>query len=179
MSAEREQGCPFCDERGARREVHLHMVEEHPERVESWTDARRERMRYRIECPTCGEGYEHSVKPRSHDAAFLDTFAREIRMVAFDMLLNHIEVEHGPGSAAEGVPGVPEARGQQASGRAVSGFGPGGGRGRPGHGGLPLPPGMDLPPAPGIPGHPRPGGEDDEPAAIAAHDRGGAARWRP
>jgi hypothetical protein len=52
------------------------------------------RRRYRVTCPVCGECHEARIKPRSKDPAFLETFAREIRMVAFDMLINHLEVEH-------------------------------------------------------------------------------------
>lgn len=52
-------------------------------------------MRYRIACPRCGAAHEARVKPRGQDPAFLDTFAKEIRMVAFDMLINHIHAEHG------------------------------------------------------------------------------------
>lgn len=87
--------CPFCSERGVRTDVHRHMVDAHPEQIETWTDATTGRMRYRIVCPHCGADYEHRVKPRSKDPAFLTTFATEVRMVGFDMLLNHMTAEHG------------------------------------------------------------------------------------
>jgi hypothetical protein len=87
--------CPFCPEHGARTEVHRHMVDFHPDQIETWSDTKTGRMRYRIVCPTCGADYEHRVKPRSKDAAFLTTFAVEVRMVGFDMLLNHMTAEHG------------------------------------------------------------------------------------
>lgn len=87
--------CPYCSARGARTEVHRHMVDAHPERVEMWTDETTGRMRYRVACPCCGADYKHRVKPRSRDPSFLTTFAAEVRMVGFDMLLNHMTAEHG------------------------------------------------------------------------------------
>ncbi|HET9719645.1 MAG TPA: hypothetical protein VFP55_06175 [Solirubrobacteraceae bacterium] len=103
-----------------------------------WTEADSGRMRYRITCPICQEAHEARVKPRSHDREFLDHFAREIRLVAFDMLLNHCEAEHGP--VAEAEPAAPRS--------ALPAAGPGGGRGRPGAEGVPLPPGMAEPKLP-------------------------------
>jgi hypothetical protein len=129
--------CPLCAYEDARTEVHAHLVEHHPEAVEMWTDARSGRRRYRVTCPLCEAAHEAQVKPRGHDREFLSTFAREIRMVAFDMLLNHLEAEHG---AAAGEPAPPRA--------SLPLAGPGGGRGRPGAGGVPLPPGMDEPDLP-------------------------------
>ena len=78
---------------GPRGEVHAHLVDAHGEAVETWS-AGSGRRRYRISCPVCGAAHEARVKPRSADPDFLATFAREIRMVAFDMLINHVSVEH-------------------------------------------------------------------------------------
>lgn len=86
--------CPFCSRQGLRDEIHRHMVDEHPEHVEMWTEERTGRMRYRVVCPQCGADYEHRVKPRSADRKFLATFSTEVRMVGFDMLLNHLTAEH-------------------------------------------------------------------------------------
>jgi len=127
--------CPFCDAHGARSDVHAHLVAEHADRVRTWEDDHG-RRRYEIACPQCGAAHAQRVKPRSHDPAFLEQFAAEIRLVAFDMLLCHLEAEHdaapAPAAAAE-VPGpLPRS-------------GPGGGRGRPGDGAVPLPPGMPRP----------------------------------
>ncbi|WP_249012112.1 hypothetical protein [Conexibacter sp. DBS9H8] len=85
--------CPFCPFTGARGDVHAHLVSEHADGVEIWaiSDSRR---RYLVTCPVCGAAHEARVKPRSKDPDFLETFAREIRMVAYDMLLNHVTVEH-------------------------------------------------------------------------------------
>jgi hypothetical protein len=130
--------CPLCAYEATRGEVHAHLPVAHPEAVETWTDASSGKMHYRIECPVCADVHESRVKPRSHDRAFLETFAYEIRLVAFDMLLNHLEAEHGALGADEPAPlrsSLPPA-------------GPGGGRGRPGAEGVPLPPGMDEPDLP-------------------------------
>jgi len=86
--------CPFCSEQGARMDVHHHMVEAHPQQIEMWKDERTGRMRYRVVCPVCQADYEHRVKPRSTDPTFLERFATEVRMVGFDMLLNHMTAEH-------------------------------------------------------------------------------------
>jgi hypothetical protein len=131
--------CPFCEYEAARGEVHGHLAGDHGDAVEVWTDAADGKMRYRVACPRCDEAHEARIKPRSRDPAFLRTFAHEIRLVAFDMLLNHLEAEHEAGPGGEPAPAqssLPPA-------------GPAGGRGRPGAHGIPLPPGMDeidLPP---------------------------------
>lgn len=88
--------CPFCDHSGTRREVHAHLTDTHPERLEVWMNHEDGRMRYRVACPVCSDAYEHRIKPRSKDPNFLETYANEIRMVAFDQLLNHLEAEHEP-----------------------------------------------------------------------------------
>jgi hypothetical protein len=103
-----------------------------------WTDAATGKMHYRVACPLCEDAHEARVKPRSHDPAFLKTFSHEIRLVAFDMLLNHLEAEHEALAAGDPAPlrsSLPPA-------------GPAGGRGRPGAQGVPLPPGMDEPDLP-------------------------------
>ncbi len=130
--------CPLCAYEGKRGEVHAHLAAAHPQAVETWTDSSSSKMRYRVSCPLCQAAHEASVKPRSHDDAFLTEFAHEIRLVAFDMLLNHVEAEHEALAA-----GAPDAR---PSSRPPAG--PGGGRGRPGAHGIPLPPGMDEPDLP-------------------------------
>jgi hypothetical protein len=128
--------CPLCELDAPRGEIHRHLADSHPEAVEMWTEAASGKMRYQVGCPLCEEVHEARVKPRSHDPEFLTTFANEIRLVAFDMLLCHLEAEHASAEAdRESLPlrtALPSA-------------GPGGGRGRPGADGVPLPPGMDEP----------------------------------
>ncbi len=86
--------CPLCEFESARGDIHSHLVDDHPGAVEMWTEAASGRMRYRVACPLCGAAHEARVKPRSQDPTFLTTFGHEIRLVAFDMLLNHLEAEH-------------------------------------------------------------------------------------
>ena len=51
-------------------------------------------MHYVIGCPRCGGEIRHQIKPRWGDPAFLEEFAEEIRLVAFDLLLHHVEDAH-------------------------------------------------------------------------------------
>lgn len=130
--------CPLCDLQAPRSEVHAHLVAEHPEGVRTWEDGDG-RMRYEVACPICDATHVHRVKPRSTDPGFLAEFAAEIRLVAYDMLLNHVQAEHLD------APADAPAAGEDAP---LPGFGPGGGRGRPGDGEVPLPPGMQRPAPP-------------------------------
>jgi hypothetical protein len=130
----------LCERAGSRGEVHAHMADEHPEAVRTWSEPESGRMRYLIACPRCGAEHEARVKPRSHDPSFLAGFAREIRLVAFDMLLCHLEAEHEQACAPE-PSNLPRSKLPAASA--------GGGRGRPGAEGVPLPPGMAEPELPG------------------------------
>lgn len=85
--------CPLCGFDGAPRAVHAHLAEAHPDQVR-FEDRGANRW-YRVTCPTCGAGYEHIVKPRSRDPGFVAEHQAEIRLVAFDMLVNHLLAEHG------------------------------------------------------------------------------------
>ncbi|MBI2159200.1 MAG: hypothetical protein HYU25_02195 [Candidatus Rokubacteria bacterium] len=51
-------------------------------------------MHYVIDCPRCGGRIQHEVKPRWGDPGFLEEFGEEIRLVAFDLLLLHVEDAH-------------------------------------------------------------------------------------
>ena len=52
---------------------------------------------YVVECPECGAVHEQPIKPRSTDPSFVEEFEAEIRLVGFDMLVNHLMAEHGHG----------------------------------------------------------------------------------
>ena len=52
------------------------------------------RMHYLITCPRCAGEIRHVVKPRWGDPGFLVEFQREIRLVAFDLLLYHLQDAH-------------------------------------------------------------------------------------
>ena len=84
--------CPWCPCEAPPRALHAHLLDSHGGKVTF--EERGEARWYALECPICGEGYEHQVKPRLRDAAFMEEFQREIRLVAFDMLVNHLLVEH-------------------------------------------------------------------------------------
>lgn len=84
--------CPWCDFDGSPRELHGHLTADHLERVE--VAVRKERRYYRIECPVCGSSYEKEIKPRYSDPRFLEEYRREISLVGFDMLINHLMAEH-------------------------------------------------------------------------------------
>lgn len=72
--------------------MHAHLSDVHPDAVHF--GQRAGRHYYAVECPVCHAGYEQQVKPRMADERFVDEFRREIRMVAFDMLVNHLLAEH-------------------------------------------------------------------------------------
>lgn len=84
--------CPWCSFGAPPRALHAHLLDTHSHEVRF--EERGESRFYALECPICREGYEHQVKPRLRDAAFMEEFQREIRLVAFDMLVNHLLVEH-------------------------------------------------------------------------------------
>jgi hypothetical protein len=85
--------CPYCDLDTSYRELHAHLAEEHIEHVE--LEVRKERRFYRISCPQCEEYHEQEIKPRYRDPGFLEEYKREIALVGFDMLINHLMAEHG------------------------------------------------------------------------------------
>ena len=86
--------CPYGDFHGKRGEVHRHLAETHPDKVTIRQDELMGNRYYEIVCPVCSAPYEHIIKPRLRDPRFLETFDNEIRLVAFDMLLYHMQGEH-------------------------------------------------------------------------------------
>ena len=91
--------CPWCGFEAPPRTVHGHLGEVHAREVRL-EDSESSRS-YTIVCPICGDRYRHPVKPRSSDARFVEEHLREIRLVAFDMLVNHLLAEHEPEPATE------------------------------------------------------------------------------
>ncbi len=84
--------CPYCDFAAARHQLHAHLTDEHADRCrtsESWG-----KRHYELECPDCAFVIRRQIKPRLQDPTFLEEYAREIRLVAFDMFLYHWESEH-------------------------------------------------------------------------------------
>lgn len=105
--------CPWCEVEATPRQLHAHLGEHHADRVtvEERTSARV----YSIACPVCGAVHEQPIKPRLRDSGFLEEFATEIRLVAFDMLINHLIAEHlesGPAPETEVVLNQPRSRGE-------------------------------------------------------------------
>jgi peptide subunit release factor 1 (eRF1) len=84
--------CPWCAHESGPRALHAHLHDEHADKVVVTDDE--SGRNYQIECPQCGAGYTQPIKPRLRDSGFVDEFEREIRLVAFDMLINHLVAEH-------------------------------------------------------------------------------------
>jgi hypothetical protein len=84
--------CPFCSFEGSPRVLHSHLGEQHPEAIRF--EEKGGRSFYALSCPICGDGYEREIKPRGRDPGFVDEFSAQIRLVAFDMLVNHLLGEH-------------------------------------------------------------------------------------
>jgi hypothetical protein len=84
--------CPFCSFDGPPRSLHAHLGDQHMDAVRFETQGGR--SFYALTCPICGDGYEREIKPRGRDPGFVDEFSTQIRMVALDMLVNHLMGEH-------------------------------------------------------------------------------------
>jgi hypothetical protein len=87
--------CAYCSFDGHRRALHAHLESAHAAEVRTRADDESGRMFYSLSCPKCDQTMEKRVKPRWKDPAFLEEFSREIRLVAFDLLLYHLE-DHEP-----------------------------------------------------------------------------------
>lgn len=97
--------CPYCGQDAPRGEILRHLADAHGEQVSTRFEEERGRMFFTIACPACGEAFEQRVKPRYRDPRFLEEFATEIRLVAFDVLLFHLEYEHAPAPGGEDADG--------------------------------------------------------------------------
>lgn len=84
--------CPWCPFKGDPRPLHAHLLDQHPDAVRFET--RGPRRVYVLECPICHSGYDQAIKPGLDDPDFLREYEREIRLVALDMLVNHLMAEH-------------------------------------------------------------------------------------
>jgi len=87
--------CAYCSFEGHRRAVHAHLESEHSAEVKTRFDEETGKMFFTLSCPKCEQTMEKRVKPRWKDPSFLEEFSREIRLVAFDLLLYHLE-DHEP-----------------------------------------------------------------------------------
>ena len=98
--------CPFCSFEGPPRSLHAHLGDRHADAVTF--EERGGRTFYALVCPICGDGYEREIKPRGRDPGFVDEFSTQIRMVALDMLVNHLLGEHEEIEVPEGEEDAPE-----------------------------------------------------------------------
>ncbi len=74
--------------------MHAHMTDTHGEQVRTWQSPGSGRRFFELSCPDCDDSFRHQVKPRSRDPNFLEEYAREIRIVAFDQFLYHRQLAH-------------------------------------------------------------------------------------
>ena len=51
-----------------------------------------------LTCPVCGDIYEQVTKKARRDPSFVSEYEHEIRLVVFDLLLYHLQGEHGVGN---------------------------------------------------------------------------------
>lgn len=86
--------CPYCadDATFDLRELHAHLAAAHA--AEITTEEAGDRLVYAVICPHCGSQYRKPIKKGVADPGFAEEFAGQIRLVAFDMLLNHLLAEH-------------------------------------------------------------------------------------
>jgi len=87
--------CAYCSFIGPRRALHAHLASAHANEVRTGHDEASGKMFFALTCPRCGQTIEKRVKPRWKDPGFLEEYSREIRLVAFDLLLYHLEA-HEP-----------------------------------------------------------------------------------
>lgn len=73
-------------------DLHAHLVDAHADAVTIGRDGEsEEKLFFEIACPICDEHVKETLKKR---ASMLEGYEREIRMVAFDLLLYHVQEKH-------------------------------------------------------------------------------------
>jgi hypothetical protein len=98
--------CPYCAAPATRMETHAHLGRDHPEQVRMFREDGKYgvRLKFALDCPFCDEGLERVANPRGREPAFLEEFRREITLVAFDLLLYHLQASH---AERVGLPSMP------------------------------------------------------------------------
>lgn len=87
--------CPYCDFQGSRGAVHTHLAESHGD-VLGWKQDERFGHTYCVvTCPLCGASHSQVVRKARKNPEFVDEYEYEIRLVVFDLLLYHLQGEHG------------------------------------------------------------------------------------
>jgi hypothetical protein len=95
--------CGLCGAvEGSYREIHEHLVADHADAVVIRAGPR---SSYEVRCALCGEVYRQAIRRGSADGRLVDEIADAIRVVAEDILLQHLIGEH---AAACGVADVVE-----------------------------------------------------------------------
>ncbi|MDA8324513.1 MAG: hypothetical protein M0030_32525 [Actinomycetota bacterium] len=84
--------CPWCEFAADPAALHAHLGATHGDEVRF--SERNGKVFYQIVCPICDARYEHLVRKAARDPEFLAGFARQIQMVALDMLVHHLMAEH-------------------------------------------------------------------------------------
>ncbi len=83
--------CPHCKKfSGHRMDLHAHLIDEHAEEVAVYVEDDGV-MYFEMSCPLCNDSVKQPLKKR---ASVLDEYRREIRLVAFDLLLYHLMEKH-------------------------------------------------------------------------------------
>lgn len=91
--------CPYCEFGGKRSEVHHHLADNHGDTLDRRIDEFTGHTFFRVTCPMCGASYEQVTKKALRDPGFVQEYEFEIRLVVFDLLLYHLQGEHGLGTA--------------------------------------------------------------------------------
>jgi hypothetical protein len=86
--------CPFCGTRETDwRKLHRHLADMHAGAVVRRDDLQ-SGLSFDVACPRCGWVFAQPLRGRRRDAAFLDEYAQEITLVAFDQLMVHWIEDH-------------------------------------------------------------------------------------
>ena len=93
--------CPYCEFSGKRSEIHHHLAERHGDTLGSRVDEYTGHTFYIVTCPICQASYEQVTKKVRRDPNFVREYEYEIRLVVFDLLLYHLQGEHGFGLSNE------------------------------------------------------------------------------
>jgi transposase-like protein len=83
--------CPHCSFSGHRMDLHAHLVERHANEITITADEHTGKMMYTMRCPICNQSATETLKK---SASVLEEYRREICMVAFDLLLYHLQEHH-------------------------------------------------------------------------------------
>ncbi len=75
-------------------ETHAHLEDHHGAQVVTGRRDGDAALYFSIQCPVCRDVSERRVNPRGRDEEFLERFGRETRLVAFDILLYHLQADH-------------------------------------------------------------------------------------